>query len=180
MLSIQTGHPHRLVGVSGLINGIVDRAVQTTLPGSVERIQSAKNKDSRMDNKARNFVIVQIISGLINLVIMSLGWALVGTTFGGTVSAVFCAVITPGMWLFPVGALCGFVGVLPMIPRPLASNPDGFSTSRPLIAFPRAVSERLCLQPGSCIVGVDGRPPVVMRVRRRRIRPPKRKQIGRH
>ncbi|MFT6378463.1 MAG: hypothetical protein ACJARS_005127, partial [bacterium] len=76
MLSIQTGHPHRLVGVSGLINGIVDRAVQTTLPGSVERIQSAKNKDSRMDNKARNFVIVQIISGLINLVIMSLGWAL--------------------------------------------------------------------------------------------------------
>ncbi len=68
-----------------------------------------------MDSEARNVGIAQIISGLINLIIMSLGWALLGTTIGGTVSAAFCAVITLGMCPLPVGALCGFVGVLPLI-----------------------------------------------------------------
>lgn len=67
------------------------------------------------EQQVRNVGIAQIISGLINLIIMSIAWFIFGTTVGGTVSAVFCAVISLGACPVPIGALCGFVGILPLV-----------------------------------------------------------------
>lgn len=67
-----------------------------------------------MDSQTTYIGIGQILSGVINLIIMSLGWFFLGSTVGGTVTAVFCGVVTLGICPLPFGALCGFVGILPI------------------------------------------------------------------
>jgi hypothetical protein len=68
-----------------------------------------------MDQQATNVGIAQIVSGVINLIIMSLGWALLGTGVGGTVSAALCAIVSLGTCPAPIGVVCGFVGILPLV-----------------------------------------------------------------
>ncbi|MFT6143051.1 MAG: hypothetical protein ACJAZO_000913 [Myxococcota bacterium] len=69
----------------------------------------------RVEEKATSVGVAQIISGIINLIVMSMGWLLLGTTIGGAVSTIIIGLLTLGMCPLPIGGLWGLVGVLPLI-----------------------------------------------------------------
>lgn len=59
--------------------------------------------------------VLQIVSGLVNLAVMAVGWFTLGTTVGGLVSGLACTVLTLGLCPLPIGMLCGLVGILPVL-----------------------------------------------------------------
>lgn len=80
----------------------------------------------------RAAAIVQLISGCVNLLIVSWLASVIWFTVGGTVSAVVMAVCTLGMCPLPVGSLCGGVGlfIAPIAVLEIVSGVIGISSPR--------------------------------------------------
>ena len=69
----------------------------------------------KMDEKILAVGLTQIVSGMLSLSVMALGWFFMGSTVGGFCSMFACAIVSLGMCPLPVGIVCGLVGVLPLI-----------------------------------------------------------------
>lgn len=63
------------------------------------------------ENRLRAAAMVQLVSGLVNLFVVSWVSAFLWVTVGGTVSGVVMAICTLGLCPMPVGMLCGFAGI---------------------------------------------------------------------
>ncbi|MBT3219499.1 MAG: hypothetical protein HN348_10440 [Proteobacteria bacterium] len=68
-----------------------------------------------MNEKILAVGLTQIVSGMLSLSVMALGWFFMGGTAGGFCSMFICTICSGGICPLPVGALCGFIGVLPLI-----------------------------------------------------------------
>lgn len=63
------------------------------------------------ESRFRAAAIVQLVSGLVNLFVVSWVSSFLWVTIGGSVSVFVMAVCTLGVCPLPVGALCGFAGI---------------------------------------------------------------------
>lgn len=97
----------------------------------------------------RAAAIVQLVSGVVNLLIVSWLSSMLWVTIGGPISMVVMAICTLGICPLPVGSLCGFVGLLigPLAVLEIVSGIVGLATpagNRPLVMV-TAVLELLSL-----------------------------------
>jgi hypothetical protein len=81
----------------------------------------------------RTAAIVQLVSGIVNLIFVSWAASLFWLGAGSTVSAVVMAVCTLGLCPAPVGALCGGVGLViaPIAIVEIISGIAGLTGARP-------------------------------------------------
>lgn len=93
--------------------------------------------------------VVQLVSGVVNLLVVSWLASFLWVSVGGTVSMFFMAMCTLGLCPLPIGSLCGFVGFL-IAPLALLEIGSGiFGLVSPRAAKPMlivvGVLEVLCL-----------------------------------
>jgi hypothetical protein len=97
----------------------------------------------------RASAVVQLVSGIVNLFLVSWLASVLWVSIGGTVSMFVMAICTLGLCPLPVGSLCGFVGfiIAPLALLEIGSGIVGLVSPRaakPLM-IATAIVELLCL-----------------------------------
>jgi hypothetical protein len=104
--------------------------------------------------------VVQLVSGIVNLLVVSWLASFLWVSVGGTASMIVMAICTLGLCPLPIGSLCGFVGfiIAPLAILEIASGIAGLVSPRaakPLM-IATAIIEVLCVLLASPVAFVAG------------------------